>query len=138
MIVKICRIRVEQGKGNVDRNTLLSKTNLEILRKYWKIYRPTFWLFPGFPATKPLDTATIQRIFHTSKNKANIKKPASIDSLRHSFATHLLEEGTSLLYIQKLLGHSHISTTCRYLHMMRASTLNIVSPLDRLELIQFE
>jgi integrase/recombinase XerD len=72
-------------------------------------------------------------IFHTAKNKANIRKPASIHSLRHSFATHLLEDGTNLLYIQKFLGHSHISTTCRYLHLMRVSLLNVKSPLDNLD-----
>jgi integrase/recombinase XerD len=127
------QIRVEQGKGNVDRYTLLAQSNLEILRKYWTAYRPNHWLFPGFPDTKPMDTATIQRIFHTAKNKANIKKPASIHSLRHSFATHLLEDGTNLLYIQKFLGHSHISTTCRYLHLVRASILKVKSPLDHLD-----
>jgi site-specific recombinase XerD len=73
------------------------------------------------------------RANNTAKNKANIRKPASMHSLRHSFATHLLENGTNLLYIQKFLGHSHISTTCRYLHLMRASLLNVKSPLDNLD-----
>jgi len=130
---KNMQIFIQQGKGNVDRYTLLSQVNLDILRQYWATYRPNHWLFPGFPTSKPIDTATIQRIFGAAKKKAGIKKPASVHSLRHSFATHLLEEGTNLLYIQKFLGHAHISTTCRYLHLMRASILQVKSPLDLLE-----
>jgi integrase/recombinase XerD len=127
------QIRIQQGKGNIDRYTLLSQVNLNILRQYWTAYRPNNWLFPGFPTDKPMDRTSINHIFHNMKIKAGISKKATVHSLRHCFATHLLEDGTSLLYIQKLLGHARITTTCRYLHLARITTLNITSPLDRMD-----
>ncbi len=124
-------IRVEQGKGNKDRHTLLSQVALETLREYWKQYRPKDWLFPK--DTDPLEhvpVATIQTAFKRAKRRANLRKPASCHTLRHSFATHLLEAGVDLHTIQVLLGHSSIRTTTVYLHVSNKSLAKIVSPLD--------
>ncbi len=126
------QILISNGKGNKDRYSLLSKSNLDILRLYWKAYRPSDWLFPGMPSYKPISPRSIQSIFKDSKDRSGIKSSASMHSLRHSFATHLLEDGTDISYIQKLLGHSNIQTTCVYLHLRRMDVLNVVSPLDTL------
>lgn len=99
-------IRVRQGKGNKDRYTILSEVNLSLLRTYWKEYRPKTWLFPGITANKPITTRTIQKVFQMGKEKAKITKDVSVHSLRHSFATHLLESGTDIYHIQRLMGHS--------------------------------
>jgi site-specific recombinase XerD len=124
-------IRVQQGKGNKDRHTLLSQVALTTLREYWKQYRPKDWLFPK--DTDPLEhvpVATIQTAFKRAKRQANLRKPASCHTLRHSFATHLLEAGVDLHTIQVLLGHSSIRTTTVYLHVSNKSLAKIVSPLD--------
>ena len=124
-------IRVNQSKGNKDRHTLLSQVALETLREYWKEYRPKEWLFPR--DTNPLahvPVATIQTAFKRAKRQANLRKPASCHTLRHSFATHLLEAGVDLHTIQVLLGHSSIRTTTVYLHVSNKSLAKIVSPLD--------
>jgi integrase/recombinase XerD len=124
-------IRVEQGKGNKDRHTLLSQVALETLREYWKQYRPKEWLFPR--DTNPLEhvpVATIQTAFKRAKRQANVRKPASCHTLRHSFATHLLEADVDLHTIQLLLGHSSIRTTTVYLHVSNKTLAKIVSPLD--------
>ena len=126
------QILISSGKGNKDRYSLLSKSNLDILRLYWKSYRPSHWLFPGMPSDKSISPRSIQSIFRDSKVRAGIKSSASVHSLRHSFATHLLENGTDLGYIQKLLGHSNVQTTSIYLHLRRMDVLNVVSPLDTL------
>ena len=126
------QIRIQQGKGKVDRYTLLSQVNLNILRQYWTAYRPKNWLFPGRPIDKPLDRVSVHLFFYKSKVKAGITKNATVHSLRHSFATHLLEDGVSLIHIQQLLGHARLSTTCRYLHLTRITTLNVTSPLNRM------
>lgn len=123
-------IRVEQGKGNKDRYTLLSQIALETLREYWKEYRPTVWLFPGQNPEHYVSVSYIQVGFKRAKTKAGISKPASCHTLRHSFATHLLEAGVDLHTIQLLLGHSSIRTTTVYLHVSNKSLAKIVSPLD--------
>ena len=124
-------IRVEQGKGNKDRHTLLSQVALETLRAYWKEYRPKEWLFPrGTNPVEPVPVETIQTAFKRAKRSANLRKPASCHTLRHSFATHLLEAGVDLHTIQVLLGHSSIRTTTVYLHVSNKSLAKIVSPLD--------
>lgn len=124
-------IRVEQGKGNKDRHTLLSQVALETLREYWKAYRPKNWLFPrDTNSAEHIPAATIQTAFKRAKRQANIRKPASCHTLRHSFATHLLEAGVDLHTIQLLLGHSSIRTTTVYLHVSNKSLAKIVSPLD--------
>lgn len=127
------QIHICGGKGNKDRYTLLSKVNLDILRAYFRIYRPSLWLFPGGGFNKPLTTRTVQKIFENAKMKANIQKDVSVHSLRHSFATHLLENGTDISYIQRLLGHTNIKTTSIYLHLNRVNIISIKSPLDTLE-----
>lgn len=126
------RIRVSQGKGNKDRYTLLSEKNIELLREYYKIYHPTSWLFPGADSGNSLNVRTIQRVFEQSKKKAGIKNDASVHSLRHSFATHLLEAGTDIYHIQQLMGHSNVRTTSVYIHLTNHDALKLTSPLDSL------
>jgi len=104
-------IRVSQAKGRKDRYTLLSPVALELLRQYWKQYRLKDWLFPGETEGNHLTERSVQKVFETACKKAGILKDVSVHSLRHSFATHLLEAGTDLRYIQELLGHSNSKTT---------------------------
>lgn len=124
-------IRVEQGKGRKDRYSLLSQVALATLREYWKEYRPKEWLFPK--DTNPLEhipPGTVSTAFMHAKRKTNLRKPATCHTLRHSFATHLLEAGVDLHTIQVLLGHSSIRTTTVYLHVSKKNLARIVSPLD--------
>jgi site-specific recombinase XerD len=123
-------IRVNEGKGLKDRYSLLGERNLEMLRRYWKAYRPSEWLFPGRNASEPVSTSAIQRVFKASLEKAGIKKKASVHTLRHCFATHLLESGTDLYYIQRLLGHKSAGTTSVYLHITGKDIGKIKSPID--------
>jgi len=129
---KNMRIFIEQGKGKKDRYVLLSQVNLEILREYWKQYKPKFWLFEGYEKNSRISTRAIQDAFKKHLKKASINKKASVHTLRHSFATHLLENGTSIFYISKLLGHSTLWTTMRYLHVATTDILKTMSPLDTL------
>ena len=126
-------IRV-RGKGDKDRYTLLGKDALEILRAYWKFYRPSDRLFPSRNPREPICVSTIQKVFKSSLRQTGIRKPASVHTLRHCFATHLLESGSDLHYIQRLLGHSDVRTTSVYLHVTRKDLSKIVSPIDLLEL----
>jgi len=119
-----------RGKGDKDRYTLLGKRTLEILRVYWKVYRPDEWLFPGTILAEPINVSSIQKTFKKSLHKAGIKKAASVHTLRHSFATHLLQGGTDLYYIQRFLGHSAASTTSIYLHITGKDLGKIKSPID--------
>ena len=124
-------IRVVQGKGNKDRYTLLSTVALETLREYWKEYRPKDWLFTrGDDPAQHVPVTSIQTAFKRAKRQANLRKPASCHTLRHSFATHLLEAGVDLHTIQVLLGHSSIRTTTVYLHVSKRSLAKVMSPLD--------
>lgn len=125
-------IHIRQGKGKKDRYTVLSQIALEQLRKYYKIYKPVEWLFEGGDGKGHLTERTAQRVFENACNKAKIKKEVSIHSLRHSFATYLLEGGTDLRYIQELLGHSSSKTTEIYTHVTQKNISNIQSPLDRI------
>lgn len=111
-------LRVHAGKGGQDRYTLLAPTLLETLRRYWRAYRPRVWLFPGRDGAGPMDITGVQRRYHQARAAAGLVKSGGIHSLRHAFATHLLEAGVDLLTIQKLLGHHHLSTTSRYLHLV--------------------
>lgn len=124
------RILIRQSKGNKDRYSILSKNHLLLLRQYWKVYRPNFWLFPGIPEDKPIATRTIQEVFKKSLVAAGISKPVSVHTLRHCFATHLLNHGASLLQIKELLGHADLQTTSMYLHLTHAQVLGLKSPLD--------
>lgn len=124
-------LRVSDGKGGKDRYSLLSPLLLTTLRSYCKRYRPTTWLFPGNDERQPISQSLPQRLFHAAKRHANISKGGGIHSLRHAFATHLIESGVDLHTIKVLMGHSHISTTERYLHM-RQHHAEAHSPLDLL------
>lgn len=123
-------LRIRKAKGSKDRYSILSNVALEVLREYWREYRPKECLFPSRSLYKPLSVRSIQKIFQKAKNLAGITKPSTVHSLRHSFATHLLEEGTNLHHIQLLLGHRHIKTTTIHLHVSRKELLRIPSPLD--------
>jgi integrase/recombinase XerD len=127
------QIRVEQGKGKVDRYTLLSEKTLLILRQYFKEYRPTVWLFEGLTKGEQYSTRSIQNVFQAAVKKANINKDVSVHTLRHSFATHLLENGTDLRYIQNLLGHANSKTTEIYTHITTKGFDQIKSPMDKLD-----
>jgi integrase/recombinase XerD len=127
---KNMQILIREGKGKKDRYSLLSKANLKILREYWKRYHPTEFLFSGRGRTDAITTRSVQRILEKSLKKTAITKNATVHTLRHSFATHLLDAGTDICYIQRLLGHTRITTTTIYLHLRRMDLLNIKSPLD--------
>jgi site-specific recombinase XerD len=127
-------VRVDQGKGNKDRYTLLSERLLQELRSYWRAYQPGEWLFPRGDRGGPMPRGTAQKIFYSVKARAGLKRGAGIHCLRHSFATHLLEAGTSLPTIQRLLGHRSISTTMKYLHVTVKDLAAVKSPFDLLRL----
>jgi integrase/recombinase XerD len=122
-----------RGKGDKERYTLLGEKTLDILRAYWKECRPSQWLFASKISGQPISTSSVQRAFKSSLHKAGVKKKASIHTLRHSFATHLLESGVDIIYIQRLLGHTSAKTTAIYLHVTRGGVARIKSPIDLLE-----
>lgn len=126
-------ITVRGGKGRRDRNTLLSSTTLQLLRKYFKEYRPTDYLFEGVDGGR-YAAKSVQQIVRNALVRAGIRKHASPHTLRHSFATHLLEQGTDLRYIQSLLGHSSPKTTEIYTHVSTKHIGQIKSPIDRFEI----
>jgi len=126
-------LRVDQGKGKKDRNVMLSPTLLATLRAYWKEARPRVWLFPGLTGKTPLNETVIQRAFKQAKDAAGIAKPVSFHSLRHSFATHLLESGVNVRTIQALLGHRSLGSTQRYIHVAGDYLRRTHSPLDALK-----
>jgi site-specific recombinase XerD len=126
-------ITVRRGKGDVDRQVILSVVLLGALRQYLRAYRPTHWLFEGRDRAKPLGASTIQRAIKAAGLRAGILKHATSHSLRHSFATHLLESGTDLRTIQVLLGHRSLKTTQIYTHVATDRLRSTVSPLDTLD-----
>lgn len=123
-------VRVRQGKGGKDRYTILSKTTLECLREYWRAYRPKDWLFEGQKEDSHICYTSIRNIFVEAKERAGITKPVGPHSLRHAFATHLIEAGTSLHHVQLLLGHKSPKTTTVYLHVSKMNLAQVCSPLD--------
>jgi site-specific recombinase XerD len=125
-------IRVRQAKGRKDRYVMLSPRLLEILRQYWKAARPTGYLFPGQDPEKPLNARTVHQACRDACQSAGLNKHVTVHTLRHSFATHLLEAGTNLRTIQILLGHSSLRTTAVYTHVSAATLEATPSPLDRL------
>ncbi len=125
-------IRIEQGKGRKDRYVMLSPVLLQLLRDYWRAHRPRLWLFPGNAPERPIAPRTVQRVFERAKAAAGIRKRVSVHSLRHSFATHLLEADTNLRVIQTLLGHKSLSTTVIYTHIAQSYLQQTRSPLDAL------
>jgi integrase/recombinase XerD len=127
-------ITVHQGKGNRDRVVMLSPVLLDTLRQYWRHQKPKEWLFPGRNPDQPISGNDIFMVFHNAVRRAGISKKVCPHSLRHSFATHLLESGTDLRTIQILLGHRSLKTTSRYLHVSQQHVRATASPLDRLNL----
>ncbi len=127
-------IRVRQGKGGKDRYTILSERLLKELRVYWERYRPSLWLFSGRKPEQPMPASTAATIYYNAKDKAGIKKSKGIHTLRHCFATHLLEAGVDLRTIQILMGHSSIMTTVVYLKVTRKQISQTQSPLDLLNI----
>ena len=125
-------IHIRASKGRKDRYTLLSNVALQSLREYLKKEKPKRWLFPSWNNEKHITTRTVQKIFHKACQKAGIKKEVTVHSLRHSFATHLLESGIDLRYIQELLGHKSSKTTEIYTHVSTKNLSAIKSPLDNL------
>jgi integrase/recombinase XerD len=125
-------IRVEHGKGGKDRYVMLSPRLLEVLRSYWRVARPRDWLFPGQDASRPLNPVSLHRACRLAALAAGLDKRVTVHTLRHSFATHLLESGSNIRVIQLLLGHSNLSTTARYTQVATSTIHGTVSPLDRL------
>jgi integrase/recombinase XerD len=126
-------LRVRRGKGRKDRQTLLPAKLLELLRCYWRSQRPDDWLFPGKDRTRPLSAKAVFLTCRNAARRAGISKPIHPHSLRHAFATHLLEAGANLRTIQILLGHAQLETTARYLHVADVSVRSTISPLDSFE-----
>jgi integrase/recombinase XerD len=127
-------IYIKGAKGRKDRYTLLSEKTLDTLRAYWRKYKPEKWLFGGARDGRYLSVRSVQKIFVHACERAGIKKEITIHGLRHSFATHLLEGGTDLRYIQELLGHKDSKTTEIYTHVSTKSLGKIKSPLDSIDL----
>jgi len=129
-------IHVEQGKGRKDRKVMLSPGLLNLLRDYWLEARPQGWLFPGKPKINPLSPRQLNRAFTSAKHMAGITKPATLHTLRHSFATHLLEANTDIRVIQVLLGHAKLTTTAQYAHVATKTIRDTVSPFEMLQKLQ--
>lgn len=125
-------VRVDQGKGNKDRYSLLSPQLLVILRRYWKKYHPAYWLFPSPKRNYPLSRTAVADACRKVHARSGLKKPVSPHSLRHAFAIHLLENGTDLRTIQLLLGHRSLSTTAKYLKLSISRVCETTSPFDLL------
>ncbi len=125
-------IRVEQGKGAKDRFVMLSPRLLEILRFYWKTFHPQEWLFPGDIPGRPITRSAVESACRKARQLSGIKKPITPHSLRHAFATHLLEGGTDLRTIQLLLGHRSLATTSHYLKVATSTVCATTSPFDLL------
>jgi site-specific recombinase XerD len=134
-------IRVEQGKGRKDRNAMLSPQLLELLRLWWRegkrrsVMLPHGWLFPGRNCLEPLSTRQLNRAVHEAAEAAGIKKRVSPHTLRHSFATHLLEQDVDIRVIQVLLGHSKLDTTALYARVATKTIRAVTSPLEHLKLL---
>ncbi len=124
-------LRIVQGKGGKDREVMLSQRLLDLLRAYWIEFKPTTYLFEGKPG-KPYSARSVQAIFKRALQKASVDKPATVHSLRHSFATHLLEDGVDVRFVQELLGHKNLLTTQIYTHLTDRSKAKIRSPLETL------
>ena len=134
-------IRVVQAKGRKDRHVMLPPEVLGLLRQWWQERRPRHdagvppaqrWLFPGRAPDRPMTTRQLNRLFHETVEAAGIRKPVTLHSLRHSFATHLLERGTDIRVIQALLGHHKLDTTARYTRVATGMIARIESPLHLL------
>jgi len=127
-------ISVEQGKGRKDRNVMLSASLLELLRTWWRVARPQGWLFPGRDRVQPMTTRQLNRACHAAAQMAEIDKRVSLHTLRHSFATHLLEQNVDVRVIQVLLGHAKLDTTALYTRVATKTIQQVMSPLEHIAL----
>jgi integrase/recombinase XerD len=127
-------IRVQQGKGSKDRYVMLSAQLIGILRTYWRLARPKDWLFPGRDPGNPIEVNVLHAACCSACAASGLTKRVTVHTLRHSFATHLLESGTDIRIIQVLLGQSNLSSTARYTHVSSGLIRQTDSPLDRLRL----
>jgi site-specific recombinase XerD len=127
-------IAIRHGKGGKDRYVMLSEQLLGILRDYWKRTKPTHWLFPGPDPLQPVTTRSLQRVFHAAAEAAGLDKNVTVHTLRHSFATHLLEQKVDIRVIQGLLGHRNINSTTRYTRVAVDTIRQIQSPLEQLNI----
>jgi site-specific recombinase XerD len=128
-------IKVRQGKGGKDRYTMLSPQLLQTLRDYWHQRRPRIWLFPSPTGNGGIDHKVAQRIYGVARDRAKLGRHGGIHTLRHCFATHLLESGVDIHTIQRLLGHGHVSTTMRYFHLAQNKLTGTTSPLELLDTV---
>lgn len=126
-------IRVEQGKGRKDRYTILSPRFLKELEDYWREYRPGRYIFFGSDKSRPMAIGTAQQIYYKAKERAGITRGRGIHTLRHCFATHLMENGVAIHVIKRMMGHVALSTTAGYIHVSKELISTIKSPLDELE-----
>jgi integrase/recombinase XerD len=127
---KNMRIFIRQSKNNKDRYTILAAITLNLLREYYKKYRPKDWLFNGRYPSKPISAKSIQAAFKKALKQSQISKNATVHTLRHSFATHSIDNGTHLLALKEIMGHSSLNTTSVYLHISSTRFSNVTSPLD--------
>jgi len=127
-------VRVEQGKGHKDRNVMLSPNLLDLLRAWWRVARPRGWLFPGRNPVQPMTTRQLNRACHAAAEAAGIEKNVSPHTLRHSFATHLLEQNTDIRVIQVLLGHAKLENTALYARVATKTIQQVMSPLEHIAL----
>jgi site-specific recombinase XerD len=127
-------VRVEQGKGHKDRNVMLSPRLLDLLRAWWRVARPRGWLFPGRNPVQPMTTRQLNRACHAAAEAAGIEKNVSPHTLRHSFATHLLEQNTDIRVIQVLLGHAKLENTALYARVATKTIQRVMSPLEHIAL----
>jgi site-specific recombinase XerD len=127
-------LRVEQGKGHKDRYVMLSPHLLDLLRDWWRVARPRAWLFPGLDPVNPMTARQLNRACHAAAQTAGIAKRVSPHTLRHSFATHLLEQNVDIRVIQVLLGHAKLDTTALYTRVAVNTIRDVTSPLERLSL----
>jgi integrase/recombinase XerD len=125
-------LRVDDGKGQQDRDVMLSPKLLDILRDWWRVHRPTHWFFPGEDPERPITSHAVREACQRAHLRSRLPKPITPHSLRHAFAVHLLEAGTDIRTIQLLLGHRRLETTARYLRLATTSVCATVSPLDLL------
>ena len=127
-------VRVEQGKGRKDRNVMLSASLLELLRNWWRVARPEGWLFPGRNPVNPMTTRQLNRACHAAAEAAGIERNVSPHTLRHSFATHLLEQNVDIRVIQVLLGHAKLDSTALYTRVATKTIQQVTSPLEHIAL----